>query len=288
MTALVSLPIRCQAQEELRAWSAVPDDLIDIGAAALALAALRFPDCDTTPYRDHLDRLATEVAALAQSLKPQRVEQIAAILAEIIAGRHGYQGDEVTYGSPDNANLLRVIDCKRGLPVALGIFYLSAARANGWDAVGLSFPDHFLIRIEFNGRRIIIDPFNSGSVVTVPRLRELIKSKLGPTAELKPEYYTPVSTRDVLLRLQNNLKLRFIRAGVDEAASEVIEGMLLLDPGRAPLWREFGLLLTRLGEENRAITALENYLVLASDDSARHQTAILVEQLKSLSPPGHN
>ena len=288
MTVLVSLPTRCQAQEELRAWSAVPDDLIDIGAAALALAALHFPDCDTTPYREHLDRLATEVALLAQGLKPQRVEQIAAILTEIIAGRYGYQGDDVTYGSPDNANLLRVIDRKRGLPVALGLFYLSAARANGWDAVGLNFPDHFLIRIEFNGRRIIIDPFNSGSVVTVPRLRELTKSKLGPTAELKPEYYMPISTRDVLMRLQNNLKLRFIRAGVDEAASEVIEGMLLLDPGRAPLWREFGLLLTRLGEENRAITALENYLVLASDDSARHQTAILVEQLKSLSPSGNN
>ena len=71
-----------------------------------------------------------------------------------------------------------------------------AARANGWDAVGLNFPDHFLIRIEFNGRRIIIDPFNSGSVVTVPRLRELTKSKLGPTAELKPEYYMQMCIRD--------------------------------------------------------------------------------------------
>lgn len=282
MTVLVSIPTKNQAQEELRAWSEVPDDLIDLGAVALAFASLRLLRRDTFAYREHLDRLGAEVAQMTQSVKPVRVEQIAAILREVIAIRHGYEGDEATYDSPDNANLMKVVDRRRGLPVALGIIYLAAARANGWSAVGLNFPEHFLVRLEFNGRRLIIDPFERGDIVAVPRMRELVKAKLGPEAELLPEYYLPIGNKDVLLRLQNNLKMRYVRAGMDEAAAEIMEAMLLLTPERAIWWREFGLTLARLGEEHRAIIALENYLTLSGDDPMRGQTASLIDQLRAL------
>lgn len=282
MSVLVSLPTKNQPQEELRAWSEVPDDLIDVGAAALAFAALRLPERDLSVYREHLDRLATEVAQLARDVKPQRVEQIAAVLREVIAIRHRYEGDDASYDSPDNANLIKVMDRRRGLPVALGILYLATARANGWQAVGLNFPEHFLVRLEFGGRRLIIDPFEKGEVVAVPRLREIVKLKLGPQGELRPDFTMPVSNRDVLLRLQNNLKLRYVRLGMDDMAAEILESMLLIAPDRALLWREFGLLLTRLGQEHRAIIALENYLALSADEPSRHQTAALVEQLRVL------
>jgi len=286
MTVAINLPIRNAAQEELRAWSEVADDHIDVGAAALAFAALRLRERDTTTYRNHLDRLSAEVAEIAGVMKPQRVEQVAGILREVLNLRHGYKGDANDPDSPDNANLMKVIDRRRGLPVALGAIYLSVARANGWDAQGLSFPEHFLFRLEFNGRRVVIDPFAGGALVGAPQLRALIKEKLGPAAELRPDYYTPVSNRDVLLRLQNNLKLRFVRAGMEEPAAEVLEGMLLLAPDRAVLWREYGLLLARLGQEHRAIVALENYLVLGTDEPLRHQTAMLLEQLRSLTALG--
>lgn len=282
MTVLVSIPTKTQAQEELRAWSEVPDDLIDLGAVALAFASLRLPQRDISAYREHLDRLSAEVAQMSQTVKPGRVEQVAAILREVIAIRHGYEGDDSAGDSPENVNLMKVIDRRRGLPVALGIIYLAAARANGWAAVGLNFPEHFLIRLEFNGRRLIIDPFARGEIVAVPRLRELVKAKLGPEAELLPEYYLPIGNKDVLLRLQNSLKLRYARAGMDEAAAEIMEAMLLLTPERAVWWREFGLTLARLGQEHRAIVALENYLTLSGDDPLRGQTASLVDQLRAL------
>lgn len=286
MTVAINLPIRNAAQEELRAWSEVADDHIDVGAAGLAFAALRLRERDTTTYRNHLDRLSAEVAEMAAVMKPQRVEQVAGLLREVITLRHGYKGDATDYDNPDNANLMKVIDRRRGLPVALGIIYLSIARANGWDARGLAFPEHFLMRIEFNGRRVVIDPFAGGELVGAPQMRALVKEKLGAEAELRPDYYTPVSNRDVLLRLQNNQKLRFVRAGLEESAAEVLEGMLLISPDRASLWREYGMLLARLGEEHRAIVALENYLVLGTDEGLRHQTAMLLEQLRSLTALG--
>ena len=48
-----------------------------------------------------------------------------------ISGDFRYRGDEETYDDLDNANLMRVIERRKGLPVALGILYLYAARSQG-------------------------------------------------------------------------------------------------------------------------------------------------------------
>ena len=52
-----------------------------------------------------------------------------------------------TYDDPQNADLMAVIDRRRGLPVALGILYIHAARAAGLEASGLNTPDHFLLQL---------------------------------------------------------------------------------------------------------------------------------------------
>ena len=80
-------------------------------------------------------------------------------LAAVLAEGYGYAGDTLTYEDLQNANLMRVIDRKKGLPVALGILYIHAGRAQGWDIAGLAFPGHFLVRIEGRGERRILDPF---------------------------------------------------------------------------------------------------------------------------------
>jgi regulator of sirC expression with transglutaminase-like and TPR domain len=282
MITTTNLAPRTVAEADLRALSKINPALIDVGAAALAFAVLREPQRSTKVYLEHLDRLASEAGEMALTVRPQRAEQVAGILREVIAVRHAYKGDESNYDSPDNANLMKVIDRRKGLPVSLGIIYIAVAQANGWNAEGLAFPDHFLVRVEFNGRRLVLDPFRGGEILGAPELRLLAKHHLGAGAELRPEYYSPVSHREVLLRLQNNLKLRYLRLGLDDLAIEVLEAMLLLAPDHALLWREFGLLLAERGQEHRAITALDNFLALSPDEVLRHQTARFVEQLKSV------
>ena len=67
--------------------------------------------------------------------------------AEILAERHRLLGDDQTYDDLENANLISVIDRRRGLPVALSILYIHAARRQGWPVEGSNFPGHFLIRL---------------------------------------------------------------------------------------------------------------------------------------------
>ena len=176
---------------------------------------------------------------------------------------------------------MRVVDRRKGLPVALGILYMHAGRSQGWDTVGLAFPGHFLIRLSDGPERLILDPFHGGQICGAAELRELLKATAGRDSELLPEHYTPVSDRDVLLRLQNNLKARLIQAQSYERAVGVIETMLMLASELAELWREAGILHTRLGNMRSATAALEQFVVRAPDGMARHQAAAMLQQLRS-------
>jgi regulator of sirC expression with transglutaminase-like and TPR domain len=250
-----------------------------LAAAALALACRDRPRVDLARYHHHLDGLAAEAAAAGAAAHSP--EERRAALAAVIAGRYGYEGDRLTYEDLQNANLMRVIDRRKGLPVALGILYLHAARAQGWGAAGLAFPGHFLLRLGESPERLVIDPFDRGRARDAAALRELLKSVAGATAELEPAHYADVGDRDILLRLQNNIKLRLIQSRRLDEALAVIEGMLLFAPDHAALWREAGLVNAELGNLRAGIAALERSLDLAGDDASRHQAALLLQQLKS-------
>lgn len=255
------------------------DNALDIGETALALAALEPAEGSLSSYRDFLDNAAFAVARhhpgdldLTEQTK---------ILQSVLCSELGFTGDRKSYNDLANANLMRVIDRRKGLPVALGVVYLHIGRRLGWDICGLSFPGHFLLRLEKNGARAILDPFDNGAVREVADLRGLLKSVQGNDAELLPEHYEPVSDRAVLLRLQNNIKMRKLQRGALEDAVETLQRMVLFAPNEPLIWRELGLFQTRLGNINSAIAALETFMRLGVPDSLRHQTAILLQKLKS-------
>ena len=100
-------------------------------------------------------------------------------------------------------------------------------------------------------------------------------------SELSPDFYAPVSDRDVLLRLQNNLKSRLIQEQRHERAVQIVETMLMLAPDLADLWREAGMLHRQLGNMRAATAALEQFVVRAPDGMARHRAAAILQQLRT-------
>jgi regulator of sirC expression with transglutaminase-like and TPR domain len=263
----------------LRELGAAPGDVLPIAEAALALASFERPRVGLGRYARHLAALARDVGRHAGG-RVALDERVRA-LNEIILLKYGYSGDELTYDDLQNANLMRVVDRRKGLPVALGILYLHAARAQGWDCVGLGFPGHFLIRLGDGPERLIVDPFHGGAVCDAAILRDLLKATAGPEIELAPEHYAPVADRDILLRLQNNLKSRLLHAGRHERALGVVDTMLMLAPDLADLWREAGIINARLGNMRAAVAALEEFVARAPEGTARHQAAALLQQMKA-------
>jgi regulator of sirC expression with transglutaminase-like and TPR domain len=268
-----------QCARYLRELAALDSPILPIGEAALALASFERPRVGLARYRQHLAAIARDVGrhtGIAGDLAAR-----AQALNEIILLKHGYSGDELTYDDLQNANMMRVVDRRKGLPVALGILYLHAARAQGWDSVGLAFPGHFLIRLQYGADRLVLDPFHGGKVCDAAALRDLLKAMAGQAVELAPDHYAPVADRDVLLRLQNNLKSRLLQAGQNERALRVVETMLMLAPDLPELWQESALLHARFGNLRAAVNALEEHIRRVPEGTARHQAAALLQQLKS-------
>jgi len=267
--------------DALRATGARDDAAIDLAETALLLAALDRPAGALGPYREHLAALARDVGAAVPPGAARNVARQARALAEVIAGRHRYAGDTLTYDDPQNANLMRVIDRRKGLPVALAILYIQAARAQGWKATGINFPGHFLIRLEGGGARVILDPFNGGVERDVSDLRDLLKQMAGLDAELQPGHYEPIGNRDTLIRLLNNVRLRARSAGDDGRVAELLDRMLLVAPDELGLLREAGACHARLGNLRRAGEALESFIARTADVAGRREAEALLRRVRS-------
>ena len=267
---------------ELEAAGRTPEDELDIGTVALTLAAVAKPEAHQEPYRRHLKKLSAEVAAYVGGYHgPVPLSLRHEALIQVIHKRYGYVGTDDCFDDIEAANLMRVIDQRRGLPVAIGILYLHAARHVGWSAAGVDFPGRFLLRLDAEDGRIIFDAFEGGTTLTAPDLRRALKAMEGPTAELDPIHYRKASSRDVLLRLQNNIKVRQLGARQPSAALKTLGTMVALAPDHAELWREMGMLHTRLNQIPKAIAALEECLLLGVSEPIRYQTSALLQKLRS-------
>jgi regulator of sirC expression with transglutaminase-like and TPR domain len=268
-----------QGLSRLRDLCAGDGDRLDLLEAGFALSTLHAAESlDLVPFRQHVASMADAVADLVRRRGPAPE-----MLAEVIARAYAYRGDSETYDDLQNADLVRVIERRKGLPVALSILYLHVARAQAWQAEGLAFPGHFLIRIGIDGARHVIDPFHEGSVRDAAELRALLQQVLGPDAELQPSHFDPVPDRDVLLRLENNVRLRLAKREDWAQAARSLDRMLAIAPDRADLLFEAGQLNARLDKRRAAIAAYERLLGLgegAGDPELRRRAAILLQELR--------
>jgi len=243
----------------------------DIARAALMMAALDHAGRPLAPYEAHLAEISD--AAKSDLRLSLHAEDGARVLATLMVGRFGYDGDRLLYDDPQNADLMSVIDRRRGLPVGVGILYIHAARAAGFESSGLNSPGHFLLRIATRGSEALIDPFNGGAAIDRERLGA--PPAMGAGSPDDPRLTEPVNDIDVLLRLANNLKLRVLQTGDRMRGLEVAKRMVLLAPRRPELWLD----LARMNESGGALGAAqrsyEACLALVNPGNALHNEAAL-------------
>lgn len=264
-------------REALDAIGLLPDTEIDIADAALQLARVDAPDADWQAVRDHLSLLARQAVGLPGIDEPiERAEALSALLAT----RHGYMGDVQTYDDLANANLIRVVERRRGMPVALGILWMHAARAAGWSTHGADFPAHFLVVLEGRGTQAVLDVFHGGATLGARELRGLLKQVEGDSAELRPGLLRPMNARQVLLRLQNNVVSRRLQAGDLTGALTCTEDMLRIAPEHAALWRQAAVMNQRLERVAAALRCFERCLALVPSGGAADRVRLAMDELR--------
>jgi len=249
----------------------------NLAEAALMLSLLDQPQAALAPYRAHLDEIAHYAREEAKLLTSAL--DMARMLSALMVGRYSYDGDRYTYDEPQNANLMSVIDRRRGLPVTLGILYIHAARAAGCGAEGLNSPGHFLMRLSFRSGEALVDPFNGG--VTLDREKLGTPPRMGGLNVDDPRIADPVSDIEVLLRLQNNLKTRATQLGEHGRALDIAKRMVLIGSRRVDLWLELARLQEGAGSLGAAKRAYETALALSKPgELSLNEAALALHALK--------
>ena len=228
------------------------DDDFPLLEAAIACALHEDAKREADPVR-LLARQAAE--RLLERIGGERVEDA---LTETLSADLRLTGDLIPAGNPANTDIIAVAERRRGLSVALAVFYLDAARQAGIRATGVDFPGHFLIRVETPDGPVALDPFSHGQLVLPSELtRRALCAGLTPhVADRLDLLMAPVTDRQALIRLQAMQFSRAIRAGDFEAAERSALRRALLDPDDHRPWLDVAAARERRGALTGALEAL--------------------------------
>lgn len=262
--------------EELNRLGLVDEEDIVLDKAALSLARLDHPDADLTTQHDLLEAIATRLEAVGRDATSARARADA--LSQVFAEEFGFAGDRDTYDDPANADMIRVLDRRRGLPVSLSILYVAAARRIGWIANVLDVPGHVLVLVGEEADPVIVDPFRGGVFVGRDQLAAMVTAMSpGPAAAVR--HVAAMPNRAVMVRLLLNQATRAEQAGKGRRALELYARITTMAPAYGHAWWERARLELTDGDVAAARASLTSMLEVTRDAELRRRVADTLEAL---------
>jgi regulator of sirC expression with transglutaminase-like and TPR domain len=199
-------------------------------------------------------------------------------------GPLGFRGNEQDYYDPKNSLLPDVLDRRLGIPITLALVYCEIARRVGVRARGVSFPGHFLVRVDPPGRDdapVAVDPFFGGRRLEKYDLQKLLE-RASPSQELvMAEHLAPASARTMLVRMLINLKWIHATRGDFARALLALDRIICLTPDSVPALRERGMLAARLGAVEAARADLSRLLELVPQAPDANTIRQRLEELRA-------
>src|ERR1700691_5410688 len=124
----------------------LPDERIDVVMGASLIARDAYARLDLARLSTCFEEMAAPLVAHGVASLPaeKQVELVSNQLYEEL----GFRGNEHDYYDPKNSLLPDVLDRRLGIPITLALVYCEVARRAGVIARGVSFPGHFLVRVD--------------------------------------------------------------------------------------------------------------------------------------------
>ena len=210
-----------------------------MGAALIARDAYARLDLDRLTRASTTSRRRSSTRGVASLPVDEQVQLVSSHLYEEL----GFRGNEQDYYDPKNSLLPDVLDRRLGIPITLALVYCEIARRAGVRARGVSFPGHFLVRVDPAGREdapLAVDPFFGGRRLDEAGLQKLLEraspaQKLASTSTSRPR-----RSRTMLVRMLINLKWIYATRGDFARALLALDRIICLTPDSVPALRERG------------------------------------------------
>ncbi len=257
------------------------DESIPLAAAALAMARMEYPGLDADPYLARLDEMAKQVRTRMR--KNPTARESMALLNRVLFEEEGLRGNREDFYDPRNSFLNDVLDRKLGIPITLSVVYLEVARRVGFSVAGVGMPGHFLLKhYDVVAGEIFIDAFDRGRILGPDDCQRRLDQVYGGQVDMRAEYLQPVTHREILGRMLNNLRQIYLTQQNGRKGLAVLDMLLAIPPGSPELLRERALLRLNLDQYLGAAQDLGTYLKLApeaADAQAVRETFDMVRQM---------
>ena len=256
--------------------SEIEDERVDLLRAALTFARIEDPQLDLEHYVRRVEELARRVAAKIGD--PDDPAQIISATNEVLFQEEMFRGNQVDYYSPRNSFLHDVLDRRLGIPITLALVYMEVGRRVGFPLFGVGMPGHFLLKhYDVDGRAILIDAFERGLVVTEEDCRKKLNDIYSGQVALQPEFLLPVTRRQMLTRMLNNLRSIYLSQRDFRRAVQVVDLILVIYPRSPEDVKQRAVLRYNLDDYRGALNDFEEYVKMspdASDAEEIKQTAL--------------
>ncbi len=257
------------------------DESIPLAEAALAIARMEYPNLDEAHYLARLDEMARQVQA-GMRKNPTTRESIA-LLNHVLFQQEGLRGNREDFYDPRNSFLNDVLDRKLGIPITLSVVYMEVAGRVGFPIAGVGMPGHFLLKhYDVVAGELFIDAFNRGSILSPQDCQQPLDEVFGGQVDVQAEYLQPVTHREILSRILNNLRQIYLTQQNGRMSLAVLDRLLAIPPGSPDLLRERALLRLNLDQYLGAAQDFGKYLKLApeaADAQAVRETFDMVRQM---------
>src|SRR5579871_1041276 len=239
----------------------IEDEKIDLIRGALVIARTEYPDLDIEEYAARIERLARRAAAMAPDLDPQRTLMA---LNQVIFEQANLRGNRDDYYDPRNSFLNDVLDRGLGIPITLSILYMEVARRVGLALTGVGMPGHFLLKhYREDGTEMLIDCFNRGDILDRQDCQNRLDEIYSGEMKLRPEFLHPISRRQILTRMLNNLKTVYLSTRNFRKALPIADLILVIYPQSPEDLKQRALLRYSMNLHSLAAEDLEEYLKMS-------------------------
>ena len=231
--------------------------------AALQIATIEYPELDPGSFLELLDSYARE---LSERISPDSDgEEFIHTTNEFLFEELGFQGNQNEYYHPANSCLNEVLTKRVGIPITLSVVYMEVARRLGRTVHGIGLPGHFIVQYDDPQISAFIDPFHAGRLMFETECFDLAREITGLDISKDQNILRPVTKRQILVRMLNNLRSVYFQRQEPLKAIEVLSLLIEADPGSPDEYKQRGVCLAQVQRFKQARTDLEMYLRLSPD-----------------------
>jgi regulator of sirC expression with transglutaminase-like and TPR domain len=260
------------------------DDHFPLTEAAIAVAQHAYPDLIVQNVMDELDLLGDKLKHRISNEMPglQKLQLLKSYFYKDL----GFGPNRNNYYDPDNSYIHSVLQTRRGIPISLALIFMELGQQINLPIKGVSFPNHFMIRVSLPQGEVIIDPL-TGTSLSKQELQEMLDPYLDAQG-YRGEYQLPLSAflrssspREILSRFLRNLKAIYTQHDRWERLLGIQQRLVILLPEALEEVRDRGLALAQLDYIRPAIEDMQRYIdesPEASDQDEIREQILQLEQ----------